>query len=134
MLDEILQNRNTSTITIGFTNDTLVKIGSPSNAVSTSSIPTLPLTATPSSSTYMLATVGYIVIPRAFLDNVTRRLSTVEKKAWFIEMGVKPWVDNILDDQSTWVQRRLDAFELSLTPQLGGVQAPDLVVVTDEIS
>lgn len=61
-------------------------------------------------------------------------LRTLEKKVWLIEMGVKPWVDNILDDQSTWVQRRLDAFELSLTPQLGGVQAPDLVVVTDEIS
>lgn len=42
-------------------------------------------------------------------------------------------VDNSLDEQKTRVQRRLDAFELSLTRQVRGAPAPDLVGIKVEI-
>lgn len=38
-------------------------------------------------------------------------------------------MDNRLDNQNTRVQRRLDAFELRVTRQLGGGQAPDVVEI-----
>lgn len=51
-----------------------------------------------------------------------------------MEMGVKPQVDNRLDDQSIKIQKGFDSFERRITRQLEGFKAPDLAGFKVEIA
>lgn len=58
----------------------------------------------------------------------------MEIKFWYMEWGVKLWVDTSLENQDKWVQSRLDALEKHMMQQLGSGQTPDIMEVKKKVA
>lgn len=60
------------------------------------------------------------------------RLATLEVNVRYKEGGMRPWLDTQFKTQVRRVQRRLDAFELSISQQLSGGHMLDIIGIKSE--
>lgn len=62
------------------------------------------------------------------------RLETLEAKVQIMERRINLQVDTQLANQDTWVQQRLDVFELRMTRQLSSSQTLNIIEVKLEVA
>lgn len=73
-----------------------------------------------------LATVGYALVPQAFLKYVLKKLSTLDHRLVNIKQGVQPWVIREIQGEIRNMQTRFDRFKWWISQKLEGIQAPNL--------